>query len=79
MANKVKLLVVDDEEIICHYVEHRFKKKGLEVFFAFSGEDALVIFEKEKPDIVILDIMMKGIDFKLGIRKLYWNDIDLSI
>lgn len=62
MPRKVKLLVVDDEEIICNYIEHRFKRKGLEVFFALSGEEALVIFEKEKPDIIILDIMMKGID-----------------
>lgn len=60
--NKVKLLVVDDEEVICHYVERRFKKRGLVVFFALSGEEALVIFEREKPDIIILDIMMKGID-----------------
>lgn len=62
MANKIKLLVVDDEEIICNYIEHRFKRKGLEVFFALSGEEALVIFEREKPGIIILDIMMKGID-----------------
>lgn len=62
MANKIKLLVVDDEELICNYIEHRFKKKGLDVFFALSGEEALVIFEKQKPDIMILDIMMEGID-----------------
>lgn len=62
MANKIKLLVVDDEELICNYIEHRFKKKGLDVFFALSGEEALVIFEREKPDIVIMDIMMDGID-----------------
>jgi DNA-binding response OmpR family regulator len=62
LANKIKLLVVDDEELICNYIEHRFKKKGLDVFFALSGEEALVVFDKQKPDIMILDIMMNGID-----------------
>lgn len=60
--DKIKLLVVDDEELICNYIEHRFTKRGLEVFFALSGEEALIIFENKKPDVVILDIMMKGID-----------------
>ncbi|MDP1853089.1 MAG: response regulator [Candidatus Omnitrophota bacterium] len=62
MADKIKLLVVDDEELVCHYIERRFRRKGFEVLFALSGEEALVAFEKEKPDILILDIMMKGID-----------------
>lgn len=62
MPEKIKLLVVDDEELICNYVEQRFKKKGFDVLFALSGEEALVIFEKERPDIVILDIMMQGIN-----------------
>ena len=50
MANKIKMLVVDDEELVCNYIEQRFKKKGLDVFFALSGEDALDVFEKEPPD-----------------------------
>jgi len=59
---KIKMLVVDDEELVCNYIEQRFKKKGLDVFFALSGEEALDVFEKEDPDIIILDIMMKGIN-----------------
>ncbi len=62
MHKKIKMLVVDDEEIVCNYIEQRFKKKGLNVFFALSGEEALDVFEREDPDIIILDIMMKGIN-----------------
>lgn len=70
MVKKIKLLVVDDEELICNYIERRFKRKGLDVLFALSGEEALVKFEKEKPDIIILDIMMKGIDGLEVVRRL---------
>jgi len=62
VRKKIKMLVVDDEELVCNYIEQRFKKKGLDVFFALSGEEALDVFEKEDPDIIILDIMMKGIN-----------------
>lgn len=61
-AKPIKLLVVDDEEIICNYIKRRFSRKGLDVFFALSGEDALVKFEEQRPEIVIMDIMMSGID-----------------
>jgi CheY-like chemotaxis protein len=70
LTSKIKLLVVDDEELICNYIEHRFRKRGLEIFFALSGEEALVIFEKERPDIIILDIMMKGIDGIQTLKKI---------
>ncbi len=59
---KIKLLVVEDEKSICDFVKRFFEDRGLEVFYALSGKEALEIFEKEKPRIILLDILMKGMD-----------------
>jgi DNA-binding NtrC family response regulator len=57
-----KLLVVDDENDICDFVKTFFKDRGFYVFTALSGEEALSIAKKEKPDLILLDIKMKGMD-----------------
>ena len=56
-----KLLIVDDEKDVCNFAKSFFQGKNLNVFCALSGEDAIPIIEKERPNIVILDIKMKGI------------------
>jgi DNA-binding response OmpR family regulator len=60
--NKVKLLVVDDEEGICDFIKSFFQEKGLEVSYALSGKEALEVFKKEHPQIILLDVLMKGMD-----------------
>lgn len=57
-----KILVVDDEHDICDFVKNFFEERGYEVLTAVSGEDALNLLKKEKPQLVLLDIKMKGMD-----------------
>lgn len=57
-----KLLVVDDEHDICDFVKNFFGDRGFQVFTALNGDDALAITKKEKPEIVLLDIKMEGMD-----------------
>lgn len=57
-----KVLVVDDEQSIMNIIAYNLKKEGYNVICAEDGEMALDIFEKENPDLVILDIMMPKID-----------------
>ncbi|MDD4570503.1 MAG: response regulator transcription factor [Tepidanaerobacteraceae bacterium] len=56
--NKNRILVVDDEEKIVNLVKNYLEKEGFEVFTADSGNEALKLFESEKPDLVVLDLMM---------------------
>jgi len=56
-----KVLVVDDEESIRHTLNRMLAKEGLEVATAVDGEDALKVFAKFKPDIVLLDINMPNL------------------
>ena len=57
-----KLLLVDDEPDILRVLSMSLKADGYDVKTASSGEDALAVFSNEKPDIVITDIKMPGMN-----------------
>ena len=57
-----KLLVVDDEHDICDFVKNFFNERGFQVFTALNGEEAISITKREKPEIILLDIKMQGMD-----------------
>lgn len=63
MSKKVKtILCVDDEHDILDILTYNLRKEGYQVFTADSGEKALNIAERVRPDMVLLDIMMEGMD-----------------
>ncbi len=72
-ALRPKLLVVDNEIDVCNFVKSFFEIRGFRVAIALNGDDALAQLPKEKPDIVILDIMMRtdreGLDFLPRIKQ----------
>jgi len=55
-----KILIVDDEEKVRKLVEVTLSIAELEIMHASSGDEALRIAQKAKPDIILLDIMMPG-------------------
>ncbi|MDZ4746037.1 MAG: response regulator transcription factor [bacterium] len=57
-----KILVVDDEQDIVDLISYNLGKEGYKVFSASNGIAAVEKAEKERPDLVILDIMMPGMD-----------------
>lgn len=56
----MKILVVDDEQAIRDALGRKLRREGFEVLLAASGLDSLKIFHIEKPDLVVLDIIMAG-------------------
>ena len=60
--NKKKILVVDDEQDIVTLIKRRLEISGYEVIEAADGSEGLEKARKEKPDLVILDIMLPKID-----------------
>jgi DNA-binding response OmpR family regulator len=60
MAKKV--LVVDDEPQIVKVVKAYLEKAGFQVATAVNGPAALAVFEREKPDFMILDLNLPGMD-----------------
>lgn len=59
---KTKILLVEDEESIRKFVKINLEREGYIIFEAGSGEDGIEITRRERPDIVVLDIMLPGID-----------------
>jgi DNA-binding response OmpR family regulator len=57
-----KILVVDDEPGVVKLVSVVLAREGYEVIGAFDGEEALKRLAEEKPDLVVLDIAMPGMD-----------------
>jgi two-component system, OmpR family, alkaline phosphatase synthesis response regulator PhoP len=60
--SKGKILVVDDEIYIVHILDFSLGMEGYEVITALDGEQALERLKVEKPDLVVLDIMMPKVD-----------------
>ena len=57
-----KILVVDDEEDIQELVRYNLERNGYEVSCVSSGEEAIEGIKSFKPDLVVLDLMLPGID-----------------
>ncbi|MBI4641864.1 MAG: response regulator [Candidatus Tectomicrobia bacterium] len=57
-----KILVVDDEQAICELLFEFLTMKGYEAITATSGEEAIAKVKAERPQLVILDIKMPGMD-----------------
>lgn len=57
-----KILIVDDEQNLVDFVKIRLEANNYQVVCAFDGEEALKVFAKEKPDLVLLDILMPKVD-----------------
>ena len=59
---KQKILVADDEASIRRILETRLKMVGYDVVVAEDGEEAVDVFNKTNPDLVVLDVMMPKMD-----------------
>ena len=71
-----KILVVDDESDICDFVKNFFQERGYAVLTASSGEDAIDITKREKPELILLDVRMKGMDGIAALKHL--KELDRS-
>ena len=57
-----KILVIDDEEGIRNLLDTLLRRKGYDVVLAASGPTGLELFRRERPDVVVLDLKMPGMD-----------------
>lgn len=74
-----KLLLVDDDESIQLLYREEFTDEGYEVLSAINGEEALEKFNAERPDIVILDIQMPGLNGIEVLRQMKMLDPDVPV
>jgi two-component system KDP operon response regulator KdpE len=65
-----RILVVDDDPAILRVVEMQLSFDGFESILAENGESAILLAERERPDLIILDVMMPGMDGKETMQRI---------
>lgn len=80
MSFSGKILIVDDEAHVRKFVSLVARQLGTPVIFeASNGIDAVAIYEKERPDLVLLDVNMPGQDGLVTLRQLTRLDPDCIV
>lgn len=74
-----KLLIVDDESDVREFAANFFRRRKIDVVTAASGEEALGIVEKQKADLILLDITMGGIDGFETLKRIKELDKDAKV
>jgi YesN/AraC family two-component response regulator len=67
-----KILIVDDEVSILIMLKRMLERAGYEVYTAANGYEALKVYEREKPQLIITDIIMpekEGLELIIDLRK----------
>ena len=62
MADKQKILIVDDDENIAELISLYLTKECFDTCMVYNGEEALLKFHSFAPDLILLDLMLPGID-----------------
>ena len=58
MADGKKVLLIEDDAFLSSLMKARLEKEGFGVLQAFDGEEGIEMLKKEKPDLIILDLIM---------------------
>ena len=56
-----QIMIVDDDQHISDMLKENLSTEGYDVITAYSGTEALMLLSKEKPDLILLDLMLPGI------------------
>src|SRR5215831_12515235 len=60
--NQIKILIVDDEIDVLEFISYNLQKEGYKTLTAKDGLEAIRIARAEKPDLIVLDVMMPNLD-----------------
>lgn len=57
-----RILIIDDDIHIGNMLEETLSKEGYQIFRAYSGTEALLVLSKSKPNLILLDLMLPGLN-----------------
>jgi DNA-binding NtrC family response regulator len=78
-ASKGKILLVDDEPAIREILEEHFAGQGYQVGCARDGQEALAAVAGDRPDVVVLDVGLPGMNGLEVLRRLYRHDPTIAV
>ena len=76
-SSKKKILIVEDDQPLLSSLEDEFAGEGFEVLMAQDGEEGFEKVKKEKPDLVLIDILLPKLDGISMAKKI--NELGLGI
>lgn len=79
MGETAKILIVDDEENIRLLYDQELREEGYETILACDGKECLDKVQKERPDLIVLDIRMPRMDGLEAIGKIIEMDKSIPI
>lgn len=74
-----KILLVEDDEMLHGMYTQKFKNQGYTVVSAYNGAEGVELSEKEKPDLILLDVIMPKMDGFVALKKIRKNDVTKGI
>ena len=74
-----KLLIVDDEIDVREFAKNFFRKRGIDVFTASGGAEALGVISAQSPELVLLDIRMDGMSGMEALRSLRQQGSNIKV
>jgi DNA-binding response OmpR family regulator len=57
-----KILIIEDDKFLRELISRKLAKEGYDIFEAVDGEDGLKKVKEEKPDLILLDLILPGIE-----------------
>lgn len=70
MNKGIKILLADDEPDALEFMQYNLRKEGYTVFKALNGKEAIAIAQRERPHLIVLDVMMPELDGMQTCREL---------
>lgn len=74
-----KILIVDDEKELRELIKEKLIKNNFDAITACDGKEAVVLAQSEKPDLILLDVVMPDIDGYETCKRLKQNNITKDI
>jgi len=74
-----KLLIIDDEIDVREFVASFFRKRKIETITASNGKEGITLAEKQKPNLILLDIKMPDMDGIEALRQIREKDKDVKV
>ncbi|MBN1688020.1 MAG: response regulator [Candidatus Omnitrophica bacterium] len=79
MRKNYRMLIVEDEESEANLLKALFEEKGFQTMTARTGEEAIQIVQREKPNIVLLDMVLPGMDGMLTLKRILEIDPNAGV
>lgn len=77
LKNKPTILIIEDDKFLSELVSQKLVKEGMKIILAITAEEALNVIKKEKPQLILLDIILPGMNGFEFLEKMR-NDAKLS-